>query len=838
MLFKLRTKLFLIVLLVTLVSDSALQLFPLPKASVNNKEYEDYGKSREEWFALMHKSAPNKNWHKIEFQNKNTNTLKLKSESDSVPSILRGSWKEIGSNNQSGRVVFADYNTQTNLIYCASAGGNIWLTSLDTINWICLNDNFKIPNIIYNHNIIKNDTATLIVVSEACGIQGVFYSKDTGNTWHNTSGLDNIEKWGKIIKAGHTKNNDIFILATEWDYDLGQIISVYKSFDLGKTFNKTRSYQCDTYGLPEKFDIWCSSQNNAAFININGKIISFDNNQIIDGQLKSSTIFQGKIYTTAHISKTDTLFYLADFYNAQTDIYKSSDFGQNWNYLSSTNEKPFSNNSVHCSKTNPELISIGGIQIYASYNGGVKFALLNKWEDYYHAPSNNLHADIPAINSYLNNSENEIYFICTDGGLYVSDDSLKSVKNISLSGHNISQYYSSYTSRVNLNFIHAGSQDQGYQICKTQNNLPESFEQVISGDYGHISSSDYGKSIWMIYPGFAMYYPDIINSEKYILWHFEMNGQLWLPPIIADPENPTKAFIGGGSITQGTKLIHLSVKGNAISAEEINIDFSNSGNDKISALACSGINSDVRYVLTSEGNFFKSTNAGESWIKTEDFLGPKPHYFYGASILPSKKDINKVYIAGSGYSNSGIYISYNQGESFESIQYNLPPTLIYDLDCDTEEKYIFAATESGPFAFSIEQEQWDNIGNSIAPDQTYWSVDFIENVNIVRFATYGRGIWDYALTPDNSIIELCKKESLFIFPNPNKGNFNITTDIGHSWPKTIEIYTISGKLVFQQTIAYSPSNIIKIQASHLNSGIYVVRLGNPEFVETSRFIIQ
>ena len=38
-----------------------------------------------------------------------------------------------------------------------------------------------------------------------------------------------------------------------------------------------------------------------------------------------------------------------------------------------------------------------------------------------------------------------------------------------------------------------------------------------------------------------------------------------------------------------------------------------------------------------------------------------------------------------------------------------------------------------------------------APDQTYWTVDFIPEINTARFGTYGRGIWDFILNDNYNI---------------------------------------------------------------------------------------
>ena len=93
--------------------------------------------------------------------------------------------------------------------------------------------------------------------------------------------------------------------------------------------------------------------------------------------------------------------------------------------------------------------------------------------------------------------------------MYFSDDYIQSVQNISLSGLGVSQYYSTFSQRFYPYAIFAGSQDQGLQKSITNNNYQiENFNQIISGDYGHLVSGDDGNSIWTNYPGFTIYYPE------------------------------------------------------------------------------------------------------------------------------------------------------------------------------------------------------------------------------------------------------------------------------------------------------------------------------------------
>ena len=55
-----------------------------------------------------------------------------------------------------------------------------------------------------------------------------------------------------------------------------------------------------------------------------------------------------------------------------------------------------------------------------------------------------------------------------------------------------------------------------------------------------------------------------------------------------------------------------------------------------------------------------------------------------------------------------------------------------------------------------------------APDQNFTCVDFIPSLNTVRFGTYGRGTWDFAINtePLVSVAENEKENGLTVFPNP------------------------------------------------------------------------
>ena len=127
------------------------------------------------------------------------------------------------------------------------------------------------------------------------------------------------------------------------------------------------------------------------------------------------------------------------------------------------------------------------------------------------------------------------------------------------------------------------------------------------------------------------------------------------------------------------------------------------------------------------------------------FTGPGAHYFYGSTIWASQNELGKVIIGGSGYSNNPVFISYNHGQSFQNFSDGLPNTMVFEIDGTLTDQVLFAATELGPYAYVDGEDEWINIMGFSAPDQTYWSLEYVPEIHTARFGTYGRGIWDFII---------------------------------------------------------------------------------------------
>ena len=779
----------------------------VPKPTGQRKERKEIKKS---FFENMHRAEDGFNWNQ---HNKKTRWANYQKRKNSKTSLeVEGYWKERGSANQAGRIHTAELDTINNVLYCASSGGNIWKGTPEGENWVSLNDEIKFYD-VKMMKVIQMDSLNRLVVCS--GKSEFYYTDNQGETWNQSTGLEGTIDGGYIKKAVavNDSTNTIYVLTSEWDDESWSSVSkIYRSTNQGIDFQEIHKFLT---GI-DKSDIWAPYQySDTTMIIANKKIYTLIEDSL---NLRATINANTSGYSLLAGCTTEESTTLYAYINHK--LHKSINNGSNWEFVIELEDSPFFSMSFSASIIDPNVVYLGAMECHFTTDGGENWETVNDWWDYYDTPDDKLHADIPNIKAVLNSEGEELTYISTDGGLYVSTDQLQTVQNLSLKDLNVSQYYSTYTNKNNTDYVYAGSQDQGFQRS-TEGNTDSTFnfDQIISGDYGHIISGDGGESIWMVYPGFADYYPNAESGETGDSWYFPEEGtELWL-----DPNFPNTAYLAGGNIDDfGSHIIRLDYD-NSISSNQLSYNFEyGSGGGYITAMACSKINTNYWYVLTNNGKFFTSTDYGVNWTKTPGFSGPGNHYFYGASIQPSAIELGKVYIAGSGYSNPGVYMTEDNGDSFTALEQGLPQTMIYDIAPTLGDEYIFAATELGPYVYTAETNLWSSMTGNSAPDQIYWTVEFVDEIKTARFGTYGRGIWDFKLEEETSSVELAEfsKTDFKLFPVPTKNILNL--EFNSNKTSTISIYNLQGNLVLEQKIVNA--NSILINVSNLEKGAYVCKV--------------
>ena len=244
-------------------------------------------------------------------------------------------------------------------------------------------------------------------------------------------------------------------------------------------------------------------------------------------------------------------------------------------------------------------------------------------------------------------------------------------------------------------------------------------------------------------------------------------------------------------------------------------------------MAYSPINKDYRYVLNTQGKFFYSSDRGTSWDKSTN-RGPGSHYFYGSCIIPDVNDINTIYLSGSGYSGYPVWVSHDGGKSFEAMSDGLPNTLVFEMAINEDGSLLFAASEIGPYVWVKSENRWYDLAAGVAPEQTYWTVDYVPALRTARFGTYGRGIWDFRVTEYTGMDQILvhhESMGLNIYPNPVSGPANIDINLPLAGDLSIRVLNGAGQslLEYQKENLPAGEHSQAIDLSGFSPGIYFVQ---------------
>ena len=242
----------------------------------------------------------------------------------------------------------------------------------------------------------------------------------------------------------------------------------------------------------------------------------------------------------------------------------------------------------------------------------------------------------------------------------------------------------------------------------------------------------------------------------------------------------------------------------------------------------SSLNPNRWYVGTTNGRFFTSEDSGQTWEQTLNFL-PDGHFLYGQSILPSNQNPDRVYYAGSGYSNPAVFVSNDNGVSFEDISNGLPPTLVFELVSNPDESMLFAATEAGPFVYIVANDEWYDMRGNNAPTQTYWSVEYLAATETIRFGTYGRGIWDFKMEEVTSTQSIDLTQVAFkAFPNPTLDELTVEISETTAPDLSVKFYDVSGKVISSEdfSVAINTQFSKEFNLKNIPTGSYVVEVVN------------
>ena len=692
---------------------------------------------RKQWFVQMHRAPPGVDWRRIERDN-GLAQMRKRTEVERGARVAlapSGRWIERGSDNQSGRMVTARPSTDGIALYAGSALGGLWKGGLDGSGWTPLGDNL-FGGVHWLVPMANGSGPDALLVATRDGT--VHRSEDEGLTWDAPSGLP--EDLGSIRRLVRASDGPLYLYAS----DAPSSYRVYRSADEGRSFAEILALGAAAG------DLWVSrtgastelyvTDGDAMWVSADGGANFVERGRIGAGgdwaEMCGSEAGAPTLYVAVHV----------DAWN--TTLYRSDDGGANWS-AASTLDDYFGGGwaALEASTRDPLLVVHGGVEAHVSRDGGADFTMFNPWRDYYDDPATRLHADMQRFDVIPDGAGNETWYISTDGGVYDSADGFATVRNLALRGLRVSMYYDTLTSSADPAHVAAGTQDQGWQYAADAAWEGEGvfdFEQLQAGDFAHLSSSDGTHAyLYGVYPGWVLVSKGEDDPRVLIVDFPEVEGRYaWLPPLVADPLDPTAFFLGTSALTHHVK------DGPTWNAEDwSDQDFATEEGEYVGAFTFSPVDPERAYLATSLGRVWVSDDRGVSWTASAmGSEGPDGHWFYGGAMVASRTDRDTAWVGGSGYGTPAVWRTDDGGIVWADYSQGLPSTMVYDLaESPDGSGVLYAATETAAYARGPGDDTWVDITGTDAPITTYWTVEAVGAANTMRFGTYGRGIWDYVL---------------------------------------------------------------------------------------------
>jgi hypothetical protein len=290
----------------------------------------------------------------------------------------------------------------------------------------------------------------------------------------------------------------------------------------------------------------------------------------------------------------------------------------------------------------------------------------------------------------------------------------------------IAQIYGIGLSTSNASMILSGHQDNGTNLTT---NLT-SWSEVNGGD-GMLCFIDRTNNNNKFS---SLYYGDLYRSTSTTGTSFGNNpiysvpGAGWVTPWMQDPVSATTLYAGGTNVVKSTNLgtAWTTISNFTGVGTLVELDVATTNNQNI--------------VAASATKVMKTTNGGTTWTDITTGLPA------GVSILTVRFDVldaNKIYVGLASYAGQSVYMSTTGGTSWTNISTGLPSVPVNCFAFQTNGD-VYCGTDIGAYLRTSGATTWTTFTNGM-PGVPVRDLEIYYPTNLIRAATFGRGIWSSPL---------------------------------------------------------------------------------------------
>jgi len=446
----------------------------------------------------------------------NETKLKGQAQQRTAAGVLAGvAWEERGPSNVAGRILslaLDPTDATGNTLWAGAAGGGLWKATNATsasVQWRNVNSFFSTLSVAAvavvpgtNPAVIYAGTGEGFYNSDAIRGAGIWKSSDGGTTWAQLAATASNVDFQRILKiVVHPVTKDV--------YAATRTGGLYRSQNGGTSWSQVLNSNSATTPSVKTgvADIEIAADNTvfAAFglYNTDGIYRSATGNA--GSWTKLNTLPNSGLPTTGYErtelacapSDANRVYALFDATGSDVilDIYRSMDKGTTWTVMPKpggatfdfTRNQAWYDLAAAVSPTNPDVLYVGGIDVWLSTDAGAVTPTWSKRSDWTASvtASDYVHADqhailfLPSASAPSNRA-----FFASDGGLAYSANASSTSSTFSgrNNGLNVTQFYSVAMHPTNYNYFLAGAQDN-YSQQFTTSGL-NATNKVTGGDGG------------------------------------------------------------------------------------------------------------------------------------------------------------------------------------------------------------------------------------------------------------------------------------------------------------------------------------------------------------------
>jgi len=677
--------------------------------------------------------------------------------------LATNAWIWMGPGNIGGLVrSIAIHPTNTATMWAGSVCGGIWKTTNSGASWFPLNDfmaNLAIGSMVMDPtdpNVLYAGTGEGFSNSDSLRGAGIFKTTDGGTTWTQLPSTA-ISSFFFVNRLAISPANHLLMLAAT-------STGIWRSTDGGTNWTQT-------YNTRSVLDVDFNPADGSKAV-ASGSTFTASGMALysIDAGLTWATATgiptNGRVELAYAASSPSTVY--ASCNNNSGEIYVSIDGGVSYtlrntgnNYLST---QGWYDNIIWVDPTNPNILIVGGTDLWRSTDGGNTLADIGGYTGGIH-PDQHMVVHMPGFNG----TSVRTIFVGNDGGVFRGADAYTVSANGGWTELNnnlgITEFYGGAGNATSGTVI-GGAQDNG-TLHRTAAASTESWTSMFGGDGGRCAADQtdpnyfYGEYVYLqIHRS--------VNGGASSSYIFGGIGDAGLPdpegeptpdgfpdpdaqanfiaPIVLDPNNPNTLFGGGSNLWRSVNVKAASPTWSKVMTNPGNGSF-------MSAIAVAPGNSDVIWVGYNNGDVFSTTNgtaANPVWTR-QDLGTPNLPNRVCTRLTIDLTNSSRVYATFGGFSADNVYRTTDGGATWSNLAAGLPAAPVRSLViAPFNSSYLYVGTEVGVFGSADGGASWSPANEgpaSVSVDELFWMGQYLVAV------THGRGFFKIliATTPAVSL---------------------------------------------------------------------------------------